>query len=202
MRVEIQRLHQLLERLVDDAKVADERNKNRKSHYYLQRQALFDDRLFNRSFDNYSDYLPGIRRKLDQLQTLLDNKQQELGFSLLEQLQHQISSLITAIKANESRHQDSEYRLQRRKRLSTKQVKKVAQTLIQPTQQLYQKLAEYQGFEKRLEQMLFDEQDKLNRASKQDAGLQQTVLTLHQRLGRCRQAIARLESDIERQEKR
>ncbi|TLU64856.1 hypothetical protein FE810_10390 [Thalassotalea litorea] len=202
MRSEIKRLHQLLEHLVEDAKLADDRNKGRKSHYYLKRQALFDDRLFNRSYDNYSDYLPGIKTKLDHLQTLLDNNQQELGFNLLEQLQHQISSLITAIKANESRHQDTDYRMQRRQRLSTKHVKKVTQTLMQPTQELYQKLAEYQGFEKRLQQMLFDEQDKLNRATKQDTALQDKVLALHQRLGRCRQAIARLETDIEKHQKR
>ncbi|QDP00633.1 primosomal replication protein PriC [Thalassotalea sp. PS06] len=202
MQSQIKRLQQLVEQLIIDAKAADQKNKQRKSHYYLQRQALFDDRLFTKSFDTYSGYIPGIQQKLIHLDKLLAKGQQSLSYTLLEQLQQQISALITAIKANDSRHQDSDYRLNRRHRISQKRMKNFTERVMQPTRALYEKLSEYQGFEKRLEQMLFDEQAKLNKAATQDSELQQKVLTLHQRLGRCRQAIAKIETQIEQQEKR
>ncbi|TKB44682.1 primosomal replication protein PriC [Thalassotalea mangrovi] len=198
MRPQIQRLQQLLEQLVLDAKAVDEQNRHRRSHYYLQQQALFDDKLFNRSYDTYSGYIPEIQKKLNHLQTLLDHSQQDLAYSLLEQLQLQISSLITAIKANDSRHRDSDYRLQRRQRISSQKARSITAQIIRPSRELYEKLAEYQGFEKRLEQMLFDAQDELKRAPAQSSELQTKVLTLHQRLGRCRQAIAKLEVEIEK----
>ncbi|WP_371377280.1 primosomal replication protein PriC [Thalassotalea aquiviva] len=204
----LERLEQLLLQLNDDAKTVDQENKQKKSHYYLQQDSLFDQKLFPIVSSNYADYVQYTLKQLTQLKRLEQSNKTILESSLLETLDQQISSLITAIKSNSARHHDSDYRLQRRYRLQAqKQVQQnkyqhIAKGLMKGSHQLHAKLAETRGFEKRLMQMLFDKETELNQCkANQQSELQQQVLILHQRLGRCRKAISQLERELELAEK-
>ncbi len=203
----ISRLATLLSQLSVDAKHIDAINKQKKSHYYLKYEPMFDEKLFPIVSSDYIDYVKYAQQRLTHLQKLLKNKQDEFSDALLQELESQIVSLITAIKANQSRHNDSEYRLDRRKRLQgqrqTKQFKKQTKSILQPVNQIYAKLNETRGFELRLMQMLTDKELELKQCKAKDSSrLQMEVLTLHQRLGRCRKAITDIEKQIELSEKR
>ncbi|KGK00937.1 primosomal replication protein PriC [Thalassotalea sp. ND16A] len=202
----LHRLKSILVQLAADANAADLKNKQRKSHYYLQDQSLFDEKLFPIASSTYYAYVMYTQKRLEHLQKLMNSNHAEFSDVLLSELEAQISALITAIKSNDNLHHDSEYRLDRRKRLnqqkSLKKYKKAAKTAFAPSHQLYQKLAEYHGFERRLEIMLNDKEAALANTKKHDTSMmQQEVLTLHQRLGRCRRAISDLEKQIELSEK-
>ncbi len=201
----IERLQSLLTQLSQDAAQVDEQNKQRKSHYYLQDQPLFDDKLFPIVSSTYYAYVKYAETKLTHLKKLMENNHQEFSDALLEQLEEQILSLITAIKSNDSRYHDSQYRLNRRKRLSAQKkastFTKAVKTIMLPSHQLHGKLAKAHGFERRLEDMLRAKQQQLNAATRQDtSSLQLEVLILHQRLGRCRKAISELERQIQQAE--
>ena len=69
--------------------------------------------------------------------------------------------------------------------------------------QLYQKLTEHHEFERRLMDMLSEkERQRLESKKHESEKLSVEVLTLHQRLGRCRKAISAIQREIELAEKR
>ena len=140
---------------------------------------------------------------------LFSSGAEDLSDVMFTQLEEQILSLITAIKSNETRHHDSDYRLDRRKRLNAQKHKKkptdykqLAKAMMVPSHQLHAKLAEVIGFERRLEEMIrIKELELSNKRVKDTSVLQLEVLTLHQRLGRCRKAKSEIEREIELSEK-
>lgn len=202
------RLKSILAQLEVDANAADQVNKKRKSHYYLQDEAMFDEKLFPINSSSYYAYVKYTQKRLDHLQKLLSTKHMEFCDALMAELEEQISSLITAIKSNDNRHHDSEYRLDRRNRLNKQKTqanakfKKQAKAVLMPSHQLYEKLAEFRGFERRLQDMLQIKELELAKTKKHDTSkMQLEILTLHQRLGRCRKAISDVEKQIEDSEK-
>ena len=213
MEQSLLRLQQLLVQLADDAKQADLANKNNKAHYYLHDQPLFDEKLFPIASASYKVYVSYAQKRLAHLQKLLSSNKSEVAEMMLQDLEEQVMALITAIKSNENRHHDGDYRLDRRNRLNKLKGKqkqqstvhqKAAAKVILPSQQLYQKLSEYHGFERRLLDMVQEKQDNLNRCkanSQNSKDTQQQLLALHQRLGRCRKAISDVEKQIEDSEK-
>ncbi|WNC71154.1 primosomal replication protein PriC [Thalassotalea psychrophila] len=213
MERSLTRLKSILDQLETDANAADQANKQRKSHYYLQDEAMFDEKLFPITSSSYYAYVKYTQKRLDHLQQLLNTKHRDFCDALMAELEEQISSLITAIKSNDSRHHDSEYRLDRRNRLNkqktqakakhTAKFKNQAKAVLMSSHQLYAKLAEFQGFERRLQEMIRIKEHELAKTKKHDtATMQQEILTLHQRLGRCRKAISDVEKQIEDSEKR
>ncbi|TRX57238.1 primosomal replication protein PriC [Thalassomonas sp. M1454] len=202
----LNRLESLLEQLAVDAKRVDAENKQQKSHYYLQDKPVFDEKLFPIVSANFIAYVKYAQERVQHLKKLLASNHNEFSDALMTQLEEQILSLITALKSNSSRHHDSEYQLNRRKRLSAQKQAKVYQKAVKsitmPSHQLHAKLAETHGFERRLEEMLRIKQEQLQSSKNQDTNvLQMEVLTLHQRLGRCRKAISDIEKQIEMSEK-
>lgn len=203
----LNRLSILLEQLSVDAQQVDALNKQKKSHYYLKNEGMFDEKLFPIVSSLYIDYVKYTQQRIKHLSILLQKQQTEFSDALLHEIEAQTVSLITAIKSNQSRHNDSEYRLDRRKRIQAKNTvikfKKQTKTLLQPVNQLYAKLNETKGFERRLAQMLKDKEIELAHCKPKDnSKVQMEVLTLHQRLGRCRKAISDIEKQIEFSEKK
>ncbi|WOH37631.1 primosomal replication protein PriC [Thalassotalea fonticola] len=206
------RLKSILDQLEIDANSVDQANKQRKSHYYLQDEAMFDEKLFPIVSSTYYAYVKYTQKRLEHLQKLLSTKHMEFCGALMAELEEQISSLITAIKSNDNRHNDSEYRLDRRNRLKkqkkpvtgkqTAKFKQQAKAVLVPSHQLYAKLAEFLGFERRLQDMLQVKELALAKTTKYNtATIQQEILTLQQRLGRCRKAISDVEKQIENSER-
>lgn len=205
MKNDLSRLKSVVEQLAQDAGALDEANKQRKSNYYLQDQPLFDEKLFPIASASYYAYVKYTQQRIEHLEVLLQSKQKEFCDALLQQLEEQITALIKAIKANDSRYHDSQYRLDRRNRLNkqkTSKYKKAAKKVLMSSHQLHEKLSEYRGFERRLEEMIRVKDQQLKISKKHDTNaMQLEVLTLHQRLGRCRKAINDIEKQIEFSEK-
>ena len=121
---------------------------------------------------------------------------------------------MNAIQANETMHQAAQASFNARKNIRIKSAKathqkqtyiynKMAKSVLLSSHQLYQQLTEHHEFERRLNDMLIEkEQQRLKCKPHESEKLSLDVLTLHQRLGRCRKAISTIERDIELTEKR
>ena len=135
-----------------------------------------------------------------ELKRLLEQKRSALSQHRLISIEQQMASIITAIDANNSMNKADTITLNANKQRS---YKKAAQKLFQPIQNLYSQLSETIEFERRLLVMLAEKQAILS-SSPPNKKVQATddVLIVHQRLGRCRQAISKIERQIETQEKR
>jgi primosomal replication protein N'' len=171
-------LQQQLSQLRQQAEAADLKRP------YGKPQNWFDSELFSCRSANLADYVAEAQRNLKHLtdKTSLSLIAQQ---RLVQRLSEQTSALTQAFR-NIGLHQ------QRFKRPT---VKKVVEQISLSSQQLYQKLSEYQGFERRL-------LDMISLASRDSSPEQiQRSLALHQRLGRCRKAISAVEQQIQQLER-
>ena len=115
-------------------------------------------------------------------------------------------------QANNAMHQAAKISSDVRKKVRIKHAKKknianqyqtLAGNVLANSHALYKKLNEHHEFERRLLDMITQREQQRNKAKNSDTSLlSQEVLALHQRLGRCRQAISVIERDIEFVEKR
>ena len=161
----------------------------------------FINTLFQQKSEYLSSYVQEVRvniAKLDELMSDLNkNDRCELLIKVIEQ---QILALITAINARTTQLKIAKQQCQIQNRYFQK---KAAQSFMQSSHALYQNLAETHEFERRLMVMLEEKQKALLTApTKKQQTLSEQILTLHQRLGRCRQAISKIEHQIELSEKR
>jgi len=199
------RIRDVLDNLRKQAYAIDNTNSTSSAHKLLSDNDLFSITLFTTSSDQFSHYVNETNKKLNEFEKLLNENHNELASALLTQIEQQIAALSTALKANNALHQDSLYQLNKRKRkrkAQQPQYKKAAQAIMQSSQNLYQKLAEHHEYERRLATMIAEREYKRADCSiKASQQITQEILKLHQRLGRCRQAISQIEKDIERIEK-
>jgi len=207
----IERITEVLKHLAKEAKQIDTQNTQNKSHQLIENNNLFSPTLFFSQSDRYLPYVEEIERRLVELTRLLATNKIELSKALLEHLEQQIFAISTALHANFTIHQAAKLSFDankkvRIKKAKAKQVNKyrdLAKNLVLNSQQLYQKLTEHHEFERRLMDMLTEkEQQRLECKKHENEKLSAEVLTLHQRLGRCRKAISTIERDIELAEKR
>lgn len=204
----LSRINLLLEKIATQAAAIDKANNTLKAHKSLQENSLFANTLFSTYSDKFSHYVQETKRKTAELSRLLTTSNNELSTSLLEQIEQQIASLTTALKANDTLHYDGQYRLDKRKayfkaQSLEKNAEKMVKAVVQSSQSLYQKLAEHHEFERRLTAMIAEQEFERSKCGdKKSQLLTQKLLKLHQRLGRCRQAISIIENDIVRAEKR
>ncbi len=199
----IARIKTILNAIKQQAKAIDHTNKARPAHQTLVENDLFSMTLFSTSSDQYCAYVNETIKKTNELEKLLAANLSELASEQLTQIEQQIIALNNALKANNVLHQDSQYQLNKRK-VKTQQYKyqKATQAVIQSSQNLYQKLAEHHEFERRLATMIAErEYQRADSSNKESQKITQEILKLHQRLGRCRQAITQIEKEIERAEK-
>lgn len=207
----IERLTEILTGLAINAKRIDLKNTENKSHQLIENNNLFSPALFFSQSDRYLPYVEEIQHKLAEFTRLVANNKVELSIALLEQLEQQISSVSIALQANSTIHQAAKLSFDANKKVIIKRAKakqankyqNLAKQLVMNSHQLYQKLTEHHEFERRLMDMLIEkERQRLNCKKHESDKLSLEVLTLHQRLGRCRKAISTIERDIEQVEKR
>jgi len=190
----IEKIYTILADLEETAILLDKSNDKLKAHVLLHNSPLFSLDLFNTSSDLFIDYVLEIKQKTEQLKRLLTNKNEALSTYQIERLEKQISSLHNAFQSNSNIHNEAQNRLNA---IARSLNKKAVQSIIKPSKTLYQDLSEHHEFERRLLQMLQDKE--LERKQAQSTTLEKTyqeVLALHQRIGRCRQAISKIESEI------
>ena len=160
---------------------------------------IFSEALFATNSDKIYDYVNEIQVKTIELSRLLRNGKIELSQSRLQNIEQQITAIMNAIRSNKSIHQEAQYRLTA---INARRYKKAAKELFKSSQALYQQLSEHHEFERRLLAMLSErELLRVNATSSKANKISSEVLALHQRLGRCRQAISKIERQIEVSEK-
>lgn len=198
-------------RLAIEAKQIDTQNTQNKSHRLIENNNLFSPTLFFSQSDRYLPYVEEIERRLAEFTRLVATNKIALSKALLEHLEQQISAISNALHANSTIHQAAKLSFNANKKVKirkakAKQVSKyrdLAKQLVLSSHQLYQKLTEHHEFERRLMDMLMEkERQRLECKKHESEKLSFEVLTLHQRLGRCRKAISTIERDIELAEKR
>ncbi len=198
--ISIEKIYVILADLEETASILDNSNSKLKAHSLLQDSPMFSVNLFNTNSDLFTDYVIEIKSKTAQLSRLIKNKNEELSKYQIELIEKQISSLHNAFHSNKNIHDEAQNRLNA---MASRRYKKAVKAVIQPSQNLYQNLSEHHEFERRLLQMLQDkEQERVQASNATFNKLSQDVLTLHQRLGRCRQAISKIEADIVKFESR
>ena len=207
----IDRLTEVLMRLAKQAKQIDTINTQNKSHRLIENNNLFSPALFFSQSDRYLPYVEEVEHRVTEFKRLVATNKTELSRALLEHLEQQISAISTALHANSTMHQAAKLSFDANKKVrirvaKAKQVNKyrdLAKKIVLSSHQLYQKLSEHHEFERRLMDMLMEkERQRLKCKTHENQKLSADVLTLHQRLGRCRKAISIIERDIELAEKR
>ncbi|WP_077338083.1 primosomal replication protein PriC [Pseudocolwellia agarivorans] len=198
--ISIKKIYQILAELEQTAIELDNSNSKLKAHVLLQDSPLFSIDLFSTNSDLFIDYVKEIKNKTAQLERLIKNTNDELSKYQIDILEKQITSLHNAFQSNSNIHNEAQNRLNA---IKNQRYKKAVKAVIQPTKNLYQNLSEHHEFERRLSQMLHDKEQERIKAPKNTVDkLSQEVLALHQRLGRCRQAISKIEAEIVKFESR
>ena len=207
----IERLTDILMRLAVQAKQIDTNNTQNKSHRLIENNNLFSPALFFSQSDRYLPYVQEVERRLAEFTRLIAANKIELSRALLAHLEQQISAISNALQANSTIHQAAKLSFDANKKVKIKKAKAkqvnkyrdLTKQLVLSSHQLYQKLSEHHEFERRLMDMLIEkERQRLGCKKHEGEKLSIEVLTLHQRLGRCRKAISIIERDIGLAEKR
>jgi len=199
MKLALDRITAVLDSLTEQAKIIDIENAQTKSHYLLKDKDVFSEALFATNSDKIQPYVDEVRGKTMELSRLLHHGKKELSQNRLQGIEQQISAIVNAIRSNKGIHQEAQYRLTA---INARRYKKAAKQLFKSSQALYQQLSEHHEFERRLLAML-DERELLRKSATPAKAkkISDEVLALHQRLGRCRQAISKIERQIEVSEK-
>ena len=199
MQLPLDRITAVLDDLTEQAKIIDAENQQTKSHYLLKDKDIFSEALFATNSDKIQPYVDEVRGKTIELSRLLLNGKKELSQNRLQCIEQQISAILNAIRSNKGIHQEAQYRLTA---INARRYKKAAKQLFKSSQALYQQLSEHHEFERRLMAML-NERELLRKSATPSKAkkLSEEVLALHQRLGRCRQAISKIDRQIEVAEK-
>lgn len=146
-------------------------------------QARFDIALFSTKGTRLRDYLAEIKMNLQQLnQEVVEKRSAQVAF-IAERLVAQITAM--------------------QRELATQTLRKTHQTPERKSHDNYTKLAETQQFERRLIAMIEDRETTLGQLAtfSVQQRVQKELAALEGRLMRCRQALAKIERQIERQEK-
>jgi primosomal replication protein N'' len=203
-QTQLTRLLKVVEQLKHQANLTDKINAQNKAHKIIENNSLFSPSLFTTDSDCFRPYTDELEVKVKSLSRLINAKRLELSALALTKIEQQIQALFTALNANTTMHAEAKIRLDTKiTSIKARQYKKAVQSVIQSSQELHQKLSQHHEFERRLLNMLTEKEHELSKCNnnhRQD--ISQQVLTLHQRLGRCRKAISLLERDIEFSEKR
>lgn len=184
-----QQLHHSLELLKQQIS-----NLNIKPEQWFKRSDLFNSNAFSTKSDDIHDYIKELQNNISRL---TNTQSVELGEFLAEQIQTQFACLRNLVNSNNLNTKAKAYDKAHVKRL--RQVQMLTKQVSKDSQQLYSELSELKEFERRLEEMVSDKQNQLlsygGQKLKQD--YQQQVLLTQQRLGRCRQAISKVEDQIQ-----
>lgn len=200
LNTSLRKINDILSNLYAQAVDIDMANSRNKSFSLRKDHPVFSETLFSTNSDKLSHYVDEIRKKTDELALLISAKKTEFSYVRLALIEQQITAINNAINANESQNKASKQHIEM---LKHKKYRQAAQSFIQPTQALYQKLSETHEFERRLLDMLNQKQSQFSQATPSTKNkISDELLVLHQRLGRCRQAISKLERQIEISEKR
>ncbi|WP_147195853.1 primosomal replication protein [Pantoea sp. MBD-2R] len=145
-------------------------------------KARFDDQLFRSHSTRLGDYLQEVQHSFTLLKQSVNGQRTERVAWMAERVVLQISAL--------------------QRELATLKLR-TAETREEPQQEnLYEKLAKHQDYERRLKSMIADRESQLGaqQTLAQQQTLQREIAALEGRLQRCLQALKRIERAIEKRE--
>ena len=198
----IQTIRGQIAHLYEQTQSIDARNRQIKSDRFTYRE-YFNSQLFNCDSISLFDYVKEAEENFNHL-LRLKNADKSFLSDLGNKLTDQLSALTQVIRANEVAIKEHNYQQQRskkyyqnKKQQQNNRYQQAAQYFMQNSHELHQELAQNREFERRLNEMVYERQAKMKRADQDtQLKLQQEMLALHQRLGRCRRAITAVEERI------
>ena len=145
-------------------------------------QARFDHQLFHSHSTRLGDYLQETRKTMEQLKQSVQGHHSERVAWMAERIVSQISAL--------------------QRELSTRSLRKNDYAPVNKAENLYEKLAQHQDYERRLRAMIADRESLLSvqETLAQQQKIQKELAALEGRLQRCLQALKRIERSIEYRE--
>ena len=164
-----------------------------KPKQWFKASDIFNSDCFHNRSDELKDYLQELEANISQLEHISKTEQFEF---LTERIIQQFACFKNLFSAYKVNIKNQQYKGKVNTRV--KQVKAFTQKATQSSQELYTELSRLQEYERRLFEMLTEKQTQLSRYSGQvkRVDYQQQVLQTQQRLGRCRQAINKIEELI------
>jgi len=146
-------------------------------------QARFDRQLFHCHTTRLGDYLLEVQQTMTQLkQSVQDNRPERVAW-MAERVVLQMGAL--------------------QRELATQKMRGGEQPPVEGKENLYEKLAQHQDFERRLREMIKDREILLavQETLAQQQQIQRELAALEGRLQRCLQALKRIERGIENRER-
>lgn len=185
-----QQLHAQLEQLesaLESSSIDDEN--------WFNRSDVFVSSAFYTKSNELTDYIQELRANIVKLSQL--NDQAYLEF-LADKVTQQFACLKSLLNAASVQTKDKQYRSKQQSKVQ--QAKQFTKRISQSSQELYAELSKLQEFERRLLEMVAERQQTLHqyKGSANKKVLQQDVLNYQQRLGRCRQALSKVEEQIQK----
>ncbi len=166
-----------------------------------QQRDCFSSQLFQTRSRHLLDYVQESMQLCQRIKSYLDKPQVLQSQQLLcEKLASQVQALMQAFTSQDVRQKEQapKWRAARSKTPPDQSARHQAGQLLAQlggtAQGMHQQLAEYRGFERRLQDMVQE--------SAQQQQPPAVQLALHARLGRCRKAISALEAEIQWYEQR
>ncbi|WP_192508583.1 primosomal replication protein [Pseudoalteromonas aurantia] len=195
MNTALQRLHNQIEHLAIQAQQFDNAKWFAKNRYIQSQPSLFDRTVFTTKSLQLIDYVNEIKSVVEHLPPA--EKRHVYAFAL-RKVTTQIEAILKVLKSTSVWAKENKISYPKKKKVYRSAVKKI----VQSSHDLYQELSQNHEFERRLVEMIELRKVQLNNAtSAQSSALNQEILTLHGRLGRCRKAISATEEKIQFAEK-
>ena len=154
---------------------------------------------FTTRSDELGDYFTELSANINKLAKLKDPDYLEFLADKVTQQFSCLRSLLNSAVVNTKERQHK-----RKKIARTQQAKAFASRVTQSSQHLYAELSKLQEYERRLLDMVNDKQQQLHqyKGNQLRGQYQQEVLAYQQRLGRCRQALSKVEEQIQKLDER
>lgn len=165
------------------------------SKQWFANSEIFRSSGFSTHSDDIDDYLIELKTTIDKLASV--NNEQHVSY-LSERVTQQFSCLKRFVKSNDINVRNNQYSKDRIRNLN--KTKQFTLQASQSSQELYAELSKLQEFERRLldKVNLSQQQLTMYKGMSNRPVLQQEVLTNQQRLGRCRQALSKVEESIQK----
>lgn len=189
--------------LIDDSVTLDANITKFYQDKSKRRDILIKNQHFSGDSEYFEFYIKQCQRNLASVERFYATNDIANANNSLLLVEQQIASIINAINAEKTRQKNIQTkRFYTKSNATQRAVELLVSNANLSTKSLYEKQAEYLGFERRLLDMVRDCQFELDQSkSKDQSKLQQKLLALHQRLGKCRKAITQVEDEITRLEK-
>lgn len=166
-----------------------------KNRYIQAQPSLFAHSVFATKSLKLCDYVDEINDAYNRLPS--QNKRHAYAFAL-EKLVTQIEAVIKVLKSTPVWAKENKLNIPKK----AKVYKKAVQKIMQSSHELYQELSQNHEFERRLQEMIEIRKQQLHDSNlSQSKKINQEILALHARLGRCRKAISATEEKIQYVEK-